>query len=183
MTIVSLSAEAALSQLLEAFPGFTEHTSADGRGEQFRLDLKAGNVSLICILNDFGWSLRIMNRGIVQPNSAHDPAEVDLLVCQKNTLEDAIAALRQANAVHLRALGLVGGGRTEASKKMGRGGLGQVNQHEIRLSTLALKDQDKRTRHAIADAVAQHLLELGMELPGIDAVIMNCRGGLTNGNG
>jgi hypothetical protein len=112
MTIVSLSAEAALSQLLEACPGFTEHTStehtsADGRGEQFRLDLKAGNVSLICILNDFGWSLRIMNRGIVQPNSAHDPAEVDLLVCQKNTLEDAIAALRQANAVQMEALELL----------------------------------------------------------------------------
>ena len=45
----------------------------------------------------------------------------------------------------------------------------------------ALEEQDKRTRHAIADAVAQHLLELGMEPPGIDAVIMNCRGGLTDG--
>jgi hypothetical protein len=41
-------------------------------------------------------------------------------------------------------------------------------------------EQDKRTRHAIADAVAQHLLELGIELPGIDGVIINCRGGLTN---
>jgi hypothetical protein len=48
-----------------------------------------------------------MNRGIVQPNSAHDPAEVDILVCQKNTLEDAISALRQATAEHLRALELL----------------------------------------------------------------------------
>ena len=45
----------------------------------------------------------------------------------------------------------------------------------------ALKEQDKRTRHAIADAVAQHLLKLGMDVPGIDGVIINCRGGLTDG--
>ena len=54
-------------------------------------------------------------------------------------------------------------------------------QHEIPIDH-ALKEQDKRTRHEIADAVAQHLLELGMELPGIDGVIMNCKGGLTDGN-
>jgi hypothetical protein len=56
-----------------------------------------------------------------------------------------------------------------------------INEHEIKVSSRALAEQDKRTRHEIADAVAQHLLELGMELPGIDSVIMNCRGGLTDG--
>jgi hypothetical protein len=147
----------ALAQLQEAFPRFTEHSPIHGRGEQFRLDLKAGNVCLICHLNDFGWSLRLMNRGIVQPNSAHDPAEVDVLVCQKDTLEDAISALRQATAEQRRCLDLAGSDRA-----------------------LTLKLQDKRTRHAIADAVAQHLLELGMDVPGIDGVIINCRGGLTD---
>ncbi len=107
MTITPLSAAMALAQLQEAFPGFTEHSSTEGRGEQFRIDLKAGNVCLICNLNDFGWSLRVMNRGIVQSNSAHDPAEVDVLVCQADTLEDAIAALRQANAVQMEALELL----------------------------------------------------------------------------
>lgn len=56
-----------------------------------------------------------------------------------------------------------------------------MNCHEIKVSKDALAEQDKRTRHAIADAVARHLLELGMDVPGIDGVIMNCNGGLTDG--
>jgi hypothetical protein len=57
-------------------------------------------------------------------------------------------------------------------------------QHEIPIDH-ALKEQDKRTRHAIADAVAQHLAILEISpaaISLIDSVILNCNGGLADGH-
>lgn len=55
----------------------------------------------------------------------------------------------------------------------------RISEYQIEVpAQQALAEQDKRTRHAIAEAVMRHLQLRGIEVPGLIATIMNCAGGL-----
>ena len=121
-----MTPEEVIAALRREFPAFAVPESVEIA--QPRLDspnlkvvINLASASLTCQCDSFGWSLRLMNRSIVRENANYDPAEVDVLVSQKETLGDAFSALRQATAEQMQALGLVAPAGLKRAKKWGEG--------------------------------------------------------------